>query len=1061
LRHHFERANGRSGSSNSQEQDDPSSTAAAAQLPSPEERRASWKALKELLSGIDERVRDKKRKRRRLRQLRRQQQQQQHQQAQQQTQAQRQMQQQQQQQQQKVVPATTATAGVAVSTPNETAHQQHELRNGTATAVATATNSSNGGRIQTRPPGATFSDVLAATYGAAGRGDNGGRTGTGAPAANERIDIGNVDQPPTLEVAIDCVKKSFPVQRSLNQLQPWEAVCMQYFRNLLNHRWISGENPKFVFHAPVPTLYPELRDSYLSQIQKPMDLTTVECRLLAGNHYKGPEEFVNEVALVFANAIQFNKQGHDTGHALSSAYYNVSKHLLRYSRWTSLGNLLSRYVDINSNHVDEAGPGNLPPFSWKLTEGNAKRAREEQEMIVRQAPIEKSRLEDKVITWQETVCVKLLTALRQQPGMLPFYQLNYPLGSSSFPSRPMDLETVEKNLKEGQFNTFGEFFVALDQVASNIRENYSLGTEPYEAAKKMSAIIEAYLLEVSNWIERERIDRGINGNNSSGNNPATSPLQRPSPLPLRAAASVAASTSSTTAAASRSLETTFQERREMLQAAAARTAESSTNLAGMRQLLVQQTQHQGSLLNPPLAMNAATNGGVASAGVSAATRGLVAAEDTAARVIAARQVHQGLSFPTPEETAARKQLTVLQQVHQSGTQQNRINNGGQSTLSQQVSSSNPQNPSIPPSVGGKQSRLISNGVASTAGSRHNSHPNLSQQTNGHVFGSEYPVIPTDRMWLARDSESRCNKCVVLLPDVGKPKFSGALHDRKTVDKVYFAQPSVADATRSEMIERLKRYEPFWQFVGPMRVENTSPVIQPRMKEARTALSIRCCVGKDLVFEGTDIFSLIPKENWGKELVADDMKTERYALMIRMLPLNKSDKMKRADGHLWPKGTFLMVNGKPTQILQRRQEGHDEKSWKGVGKHLDLTPLIHDPNQELSIDMGCYDEEQYLFCLSICKYRSVDSLFSVLTTRHNKEAITYMSRQESLKKIDGFVSSRGLVLLDDDDNNNDGQEQHLGKIVFPLKCEISKKLIKVPVRGKDCRHFQVCTRGFPA
>ena len=47
-----------------------------------------------------------------------------------------------------------------------------------------------------------------------------------------------------------------------------------------------------------------------------MDLTTVECSLLAGNLYSSPEDFVNDVALVFANAIRFNKEGRDLGDPL-------------------------------------------------------------------------------------------------------------------------------------------------------------------------------------------------------------------------------------------------------------------------------------------------------------------------------------------------------------------------------------------------------------------------------------------------------------------------------------------------------------------------------------------------------------------------------------------------------------------------------------------------------------------------------------------------------------------------------------------------------------------------
>ncbi len=112
-----------------------------------------------------------------------------------------------------------------------------------------------------------------------------------------------------------------------------------------------------------------------------MDLTSVECKLLAGNRYSSPEDFVNDLALVFSNSIIFNKDGRDVGDPLSCAYYDASIHLLRYCRWLSL-ELLSEYVE-ESDHVDEPEDEELAVLtSWKLTAGNKNKAREEMEAIV-------------------------------------------------------------------------------------------------------------------------------------------------------------------------------------------------------------------------------------------------------------------------------------------------------------------------------------------------------------------------------------------------------------------------------------------------------------------------------------------------------------------------------------------------------------------------------------------------------------------------------------------------------------------------------------------------------
>ena len=166
-----------------------------------------------------------------------------------------------------------------------------------------------------------------------------------------------------------------------------------------------------------------------------MDLTTAECTLLAGNRYTMPDDFVNDVALVFANAISFNKDGKDVGDPLSCAYYDASIHLLKYTRWLSL-ELLSDYVILDSDQVDEPEEG-IPVKSWKLTEGNAKKARSEMEAIVLNEPIEKS-LEGDRYSWMEAECEKLLKSLRHQSDlryMTFFLTPNYPADYSAFITR--------------------------------------------------------------------------------------------------------------------------------------------------------------------------------------------------------------------------------------------------------------------------------------------------------------------------------------------------------------------------------------------------------------------------------------------------------------------------------------------------------------------------------------------------------------------------------------------------------------------------------------------------
>lgn len=261
----------------------------------------------------------------------------------------------------------------------------------------------------------------------------------------------------------------------------------------------------------------ELREAYGIKIQKPMDLTTAECTLLAGNRYTTPEDFVNDVALVFSNAISFNKDGRDVGDPLSCAYYDASIHLLRYTRWLSL-ELLSDYLQ-DTDLADDPEEEGLPLKSWKLTKGNVAKSRSEMAKIVLDEPIEKS-LEGDRYTWMESECEKLLKSLRHQSDlryMTFFLTPNYPPDYSMFIPKPMDWEKVQKTLKKRNYDTFKGIIDDLRLIFTNARKyNERLaGTDTvsgraFDSAKIMSVKLEVainkMMVTVSDRVERERID---------------------------------------------------------------------------------------------------------------------------------------------------------------------------------------------------------------------------------------------------------------------------------------------------------------------------------------------------------------------------------------------------------------------------------------------------------------------------------------------------------------------------------------------------------------------------
>lgn len=328
------------------------------------------------------------------------------------------------------------------------------------------------------------------------------------------------NQPVPLHVAIAQVKERFPLRRPYKLLQTWEGSCAKFFKELMRHPWISAARPKFIFHVPVPVLFPELREAYVNKVQRPMDLTTSEAKLLQGGLYSSPQDFVDDVALVFANAITFNKAGRDEGDPLSIAYYDASIHLLRYTRWLSL-EWLDMYLS-EDPHVDPVGEGNMPPSSWTLSNGNRQKSREEMDLIVLQEQIEKS-FEGDRYTWMETECEKLLKSLRHQSDlryMTFFLQPTFPPDYTAYISKPIAWENCNKALQKRQYERIGEIIEDLRLIFVNALKYNSrhqgldtVSGKAYDAAIYMSAKLEAaidkMMVTVADRLERERIDSAI------------------------------------------------------------------------------------------------------------------------------------------------------------------------------------------------------------------------------------------------------------------------------------------------------------------------------------------------------------------------------------------------------------------------------------------------------------------------------------------------------------------------------------------------------------------------
>jgi hypothetical protein len=184
-------------------------------------------------------------------------------------------------------------------------------------------------------------------------------------------------------------------------------------------------------------------------------------------------------------------------------------------------------------------------------------------------------------------------------------------------------------------------------------------------------------------------------------------------------------------------------------------------------------------------------------------------------------------------------------------------------------------------------------------------------------------------------------------------------------------------------------------------------------------------------------------HWGKPSSQPFEGGCRYVI-LRMLPVN-SAVQNRADCHMWPKGTFLQINGEPVPLTQR---SHNGKDWEGSSKVLDLSPYIKDASESLSLEMCCYDDEPYYFCIAVCSYRIPERILREALDPKSS-LLSRLPRGAGLQQAKQRLQSSCLS-VDDDDDDVCAET----RFTFSLLCPISKQVIRHPVRGKNCQHWQV-------
>jgi hypothetical protein len=307
-------------------------------------------------------------------------------------------------------------------------------------------------------------------------------------------------------------------------------------------------------------------------------------------------------------------------------------------------------------------------------------------------------------------------------------------------------------------------------------------------------------------------------------------------------------------------------------------------------------------------------------------------------------------------------------------------------------------------------------------------PNFSLQHAGHVF------IPPNSEKIT--SVVAREDCI--------PTLAHTINGRLQTLVTFRTDTMYAPIDNISVLCRLNEWDPFWSNVSIGKIGATRPIdsTYPWTDTIATVGGFR------LDTSALGAMALSRKQISSRRWINDE-----YAILLRMIPLDhKEGSKRRADCHIWPKGTFLQINGVPTSLIQRRQPRCNSRQWAGISDGLNIVPLIQNPNSPSTIEIFCYDDQSYVYCASLSQYRSVDHVLWRLTKGGSQERITVVPLDESKRRAVSFAKS--LVTIDIDEYDGDNAMEEQGKFNVSLKCPISKSAMQIPVRGRNCSHRQV-------
>ncbi|GMH90629.1 hypothetical protein TL16_g11824 [Triparma laevis f. inornata] len=282
----------------------------------------------------------------------------------------------------------------------------------------------------------------------------------------------------------------------------WEKDCKRWLKALLKHDWLNPAKTEkkipLFFNVPVTKIWTqkEFSDYYFSKVKKPMDLTTVECKLRAGNYYTCTGDFLDDILLVFSNCCDANREGYDANETNAIAYHDAGEHMLKYIRQSA-----ADYFTSGGNE------------RWDLSpEGRERNQREMDGIFLNPAPwscgwqvtpipeTQQQKKHNELKEWGERrirAVMQVLKSNKYSKHFKPFYEPIYPLGYDNVIAKRADFTIIQNNLWARKYKNYYEVIEDLRLMFSNAIQ-YNLPTveiDPFskiffDSAKFMQPILE-------------------------------------------------------------------------------------------------------------------------------------------------------------------------------------------------------------------------------------------------------------------------------------------------------------------------------------------------------------------------------------------------------------------------------------------------------------------------------------------------------------------------------------------------------------------------------------------